>query len=59
MTLAAGPDNTVSTGYSRATSAFISVPSPLTIITGAQIDSARAPAQRIERVSDLRRPGGQ
>ena len=38
-TLAAGPDRTVSTGYSRATSARISVPSPLTIITGAVIDS--------------------
>ena len=38
-TLAAGPESTVSTGYSSATSAFMSVPSPLTIITGAVIPS--------------------
>ena len=39
-TLAAGPDRIVSTGYSRATSARISEPSPLTIISGAAIASA-------------------
>jgi len=38
-TLAAGPDSTVSTGHSSATSARISVPSPLTIMSGAAIDS--------------------
>jgi hypothetical protein len=39
-TLAAGPDRMVSTGYSSAISAFISEPSPLTIISGASIDSS-------------------
>ncbi len=38
-TLAAGPDRMVSTGYSRAICAFISEPSPLTIISGASMDS--------------------
>ena len=37
MTLAAGPDRVVSTGRSRATSASISDPSPLTTIRGAWI----------------------
>ena len=39
-TLAAGPDRRVSTGYSSATSARIKEPSPLTIISGASIDSS-------------------
>ena len=39
-TLAAGPDRMVSTGYSSATSALISEPSPLTIMSGASIDSS-------------------
>ena len=39
-TLAAGPDRMVSTGHSSAIAAFINEPSPLTIISGASIDSS-------------------
>ena len=39
-TLAAGPDKMVSTGYSSATWALMSDPSPLTIMSGASIDSS-------------------
>lgn len=40
MTLAAGPDSTVSAGQSNAMDSCISVPSPLTIMTGAEIPCA-------------------
>ncbi len=55
-TLAAGPDRMVSTGYSSAISAFISEPSPLTIINGASNASLREHLrQRLDQVADLRR----
>ena len=55
-TLAAGPDSTVSTGHSSATSAFMRDPSPLTIMSGASTDSASSTAaERLDQAADLRR----
>jgi hypothetical protein len=52
-TLAAGPDKMVSTGYSSAISAFISDPSPFTIINGASMDSRSSTRQGLDEVTDL------